>query len=79
MIRNITGVGEGKGPYIALQSFTASPYLTGADRIVVDSHPYFAFDGTTTTDPIDSGTGASAGATWPAKACDRWASQFDSR
>ncbi len=84
MIREITGVGEGHGPYISYHDGFLTPtrwagFLTGADRIVIDSHPYFAFDTTYSTDPIDTGTGADAGGTWPARACERWAAQFNTR
>lgn len=83
-VRDITGVGEGKGPFISFHDgFTAisswAGYLTGADRIALDSHPYFAFDQPQQTDPIDSGTGATAGGVWPNKACTRWGSEFNNR
>ncbi|KZV83236.1 glycoside hydrolase [Exidia glandulosa HHB12029] len=47
-IRAITGVGEGKGPYISIsdgfQGLGAwETYLTGADRLALDWHVYFAF------------------------------------
>ncbi|KAL8277511.1 hypothetical protein RQP46_010066 [Phenoliferia psychrophenolica] len=55
MTRAITGVGEGEGPWIAFhdgfvaQSTPVSEggwdgFLTGADRISIDSHPYLCFD-----------------------------------
>jgi aryl-phospho-beta-D-glucosidase BglC (GH1 family) len=48
MVRNITGRGEGKGPYIIYgNGFTPlsewAGYMPGADRIVIDWHPYFSF------------------------------------
>lgn len=48
MIRNITGVGEGNGPFIAFHDGFAGlsrwgGFLSGADRIALDQHPYFAF------------------------------------
>ena len=84
MIRGITRIGAGKGPYIALHDgFKAheswAGFMTGADRMVIDTHPYFAFDNTPATTPIDTGTGAGAGGTWPKAACDRWAASMNRR
>ncbi|KAJ3516166.1 hypothetical protein NLJ89_g1298 [Agrocybe chaxingu] len=63
VIRNITGLGEGHGPYIAIhdgfQSLSVwDNFLQGSDRIILDEHPYFAFGGVN-TDPIaaDGDTG----------------------
>lgn len=53
--RAITGVGEGKGPFIAFHDgFTAQSvsiadggwngFLPGADRVSIDAHPYLCFD-----------------------------------
>ncbi|KAF9525007.1 glycoside hydrolase superfamily [Crepidotus variabilis] len=82
MIRDITGVGEGKGPYISFHDGFGTVakwagFLTGADRIAIDGHPYFAFDSPQATDSVDSGTGTGAGGVWPARACDRWGAQFN--
>lgn len=41
--------------------------MTGADRIALDTHPYFAFDGAN-TDPISS---------YVAKPCSRWGSDIN--
>ena len=84
MIRGITGVGEGKGPYISIHdAFQGLPkwagFLAGADRVTIDSHPYFAFDGQANTDPIDTGTGAGAGGTWPETACNAWGPSMNTR
>jgi len=84
MIRGITGVGQGKGPFISIHDTflgltTWANFLPGSDRIALDSHPYFAFDTVPATSPIDTGTGINAGGTWPANACDRWASIFNTR
>lgn len=84
MIRGITGIGEGKGPTVAIHDGFAGlsnwgGFMTGADRVVLDTHPYFAFDGSPATDPIDTGTGAGAGGTWPGAACDRWNPIFNTR
>lgn len=51
--------------------------MTGADRIVIDGHPYMAFDPSPSTDPIDTGTGPRAGGIWPARPCERWAADFN--
>ncbi|KAF9558121.1 glycoside hydrolase [Agrocybe pediades] len=82
MIRGITGIGEGKGPMISIHDgFQGIPawggFLNGADRVALDSHPYFAFDGSSATAPIDTGVGAGAGGTWPADACKRWGSAMN--
>lgn len=84
MIRGITGLGEGNGPVISIHDgFEGLPqwvgFMTGADRVALDTHPYFAFDGSTATAPIDTGTGAGAGGTWPQAACNRWQSELNAR
>lgn len=83
-IREITGIGEGKGFYISyhdgfsgLSNFAG--FLRGADRIAMDSHPYMAFDGSSATDPMDTGVGEGAGGVWPGQACSRWSSMMDNR
>lgn len=78
MMRQITGYGEGNGPFISIHDgFDGvgqwANFLPGSDRIALDTHPYFAFDGSAATAPIDTGTGDGAGGTWPAEACRRWA------
>jgi len=83
MIRGITGVGEGKGPFIALHDgFLGlghwAGFLSGSDRIAIDTHPYFAFGGGPATSPIDTGTDADAGGTWPAAAC-AWGAGMNTR
>ncbi|KAG2741648.1 glycoside hydrolase [Suillus brevipes Sb2] len=82
MIRNITGYGEGNGPYIAIhdgfQGLSSwAGFLEGSDRIVLDSHPYFAFSGNSNSAPIATGTGLDAGGIWPALACSRWATAMN--
>lgn len=84
MMRGITGTGQGKGPAIAIHDGFAGVsnwggFMTGADRMVLDTHPYFAFGGGPATDPIDTGTGAKAGGTWPGAACDRWTPATNTR
>ncbi|KAF8171111.1 ectomycorrhiza-upregulated exo-beta-1,3-glucanase GH5 [Pholiota molesta] len=82
MIREITGVGAGNGPFISIHDgFQGlknwAGFMQGADRVALDMHPYFAFSGSPATSPIDTGTGADAGGTWPAAACDNWAASMN--
>jgi hypothetical protein len=84
MIRNITGYGEGNGPYIAIHDgfqglSSLAGFLEGSDRIILDSHLYFAFDGSPNLEPIATGTGLDAGGIWPALACTRWATGMNAR
>ncbi|KAJ7605280.1 glycoside hydrolase superfamily [Mycena polygramma] len=75
MIRGITGLGEGHGPFISIHDGfdgTASwaGFLPGSDRIILDTHPYFAFDQQPNDSPIaTSEDPASAGGIWPKQAC----------
>jgi len=80
MLREITGVG--KGFYIAIGDGFAgidswAGYLPNSDRLILDSHPYFAFDGEPNNQPI-AGTGPDGrpGGIWPQQACGRWALQL---
>ncbi|KAF9044947.1 glycoside hydrolase superfamily [Panaeolus papilionaceus] len=83
IIREITGTGEGNGPWISFHDgFTAlsgwDDFLNpGADRIIIDQHPYLAFSGSSAMDPVDTGTGPDAGGIWPETACNRWARNFN--
>lgn len=84
MIRGITGYGDGNGPYIGIHDgFSGvsswANFLPGSDRIALDTHPYFAFDGSSSTSPIATGTGNGAGGVWPAQACNRWAAGINGR
>ncbi|KAF8058540.1 glycoside hydrolase family 5 protein [Lyophyllum atratum] len=83
MIRGITGFGEGNGPYISIHDgfgglSSWADFLPGSDRIALDTHPYMSFDGSTSTSPIDTGTGDDAGGVWPKQACSRWAAGVNS-
>ncbi|KAF8633475.1 hypothetical protein AX15_001435 [Amanita polypyramis BW_CC] len=77
MIRNITGFGEGNGPYIAIHDgFEGTQawagFLQGSDRIAIDKHDYFAFGGPQ-TDPLDvSGPNGVLGGQWTITACNAW-------
>ncbi|TFY50297.1 hypothetical protein EVJ58_g11106, partial [Rhodofomes roseus] len=58
IIRTASGIGEGKGPYILYHDgfYQLSQwvgFLTGADRIALDNHPYVCFGGQT-SDPYSS-------------------------
>ncbi|KAI0079826.1 glycoside hydrolase [Panus rudis PR-1116 ss-1] len=87
MIRSITGVGEGKGPYIAIHDgFIGvskwANFLQGSDRIILDTHPYFAFDGQPNNEPINvpatGGDGSRMGGKWPQQACQAWGASLNS-
>jgi glucan 1,3-beta-glucosidase len=83
MIRGITDYGEGNGPYIAindglnLDAWANFPH--GADRMVLDTHPFLAFDGLPKTAPVvtDDGLGEPGG-TWPSQPC-AWGSGLNTR
>lgn len=84
MLREITGVGEGKGPMISIHDgfqglSTWADFLKGADRVALDTHPYFAFDDSPALDPIDTGVGSGAGGLWPQRACTRWGQSMNTR
>ena len=73
MIRDITGIGEGKGAFISIHDgFQAlsiwEDYLPGSDRINLDTHPYFAFGGVA-IDPTVA----------PKQACESWGSSMNQR
>ncbi|KAJ7639881.1 hypothetical protein B0H17DRAFT_1149170 [Mycena rosella] len=78
MIRGITGLGAGNGPFISVHDGFDSVaswagLLPGSDRIILDKHPYFAFDQQPTDAPIaTSDDPASAGGVWPKQACSAW-------
>ncbi|KAH7101258.1 glycoside hydrolase [Auriculariales sp. MPI-PUGE-AT-0066] len=72
MIRNITGTGEGNGPYIAVHDHFEpianwANFLHGADRLILDSHPYFTFGGQD-VQSIDR---------FPPLPCGTWGPQFN--
>ncbi|TFK19430.1 glycoside hydrolase [Coprinopsis marcescibilis] len=85
VMREVTGFGEGNGPYMVLHdSFQGlggwSGFMSGADRVGIDVHPYFAFNGAAAVEAIDTGVGPGAGGPWPARACTRFGSMMnDSR
>ncbi|THH07809.1 hypothetical protein EW145_g3129 [Phellinidium pouzarii] len=73
LIRNITGLGEGKGAFISIHDgfqalSTWANFLPGSDRINLDTHPYFAFDGQPNTQPIGD---------WPKMACNAWGGEIN--
>ncbi|KAJ6536155.1 glycoside hydrolase [Mycena capillaripes] len=83
MIRDITGLGAGNGPFISIhdgfQPATSwAGFLTGSDRIILDIHPYLAFSGAKNDDPIATGEDPdNAGGTWPEAACNHWGTYFN--
>ncbi|KAF9783831.1 glycoside hydrolase family 5 protein [Thelephora terrestris] len=77
VIRAITGVGEGKGPYISLNDgggYTGwAGLLPNVDRVILDTHPYFAFNGQPNTQPVNvPAADGLMGGIWPALACTAW-------
>ena len=47
--------------------------LPNADRLVLDTHPYFAFDGQPNDEPINiTASDGQMGGTWPQNACSSW-------
>ncbi|KAJ4471412.1 glycoside hydrolase family 5 protein [Lentinula aciculospora] len=83
MIRGITGLGAGNGPFISIHDgFVGldswAGFLPGSDRINIDTHPYFAFDDEPNDSPIATGLGSDAGGIWPAQACNAWGPDINS-
>ncbi|KAJ6528287.1 glycoside hydrolase family 5 protein [Mycena vulgaris] len=78
MIRGITGYGAGNGPFMSIHDgfqgvASWAGFLPGSDRVILDTHPYFAFDQQPNDAPIaTSEDAATAGGTWPASACSAW-------
>ncbi|KAH9484569.1 putative glucan 1,3-beta-glucosidase D [Psilocybe cubensis] len=77
LIRNITGSGEGNGPYIAIHDgFQPQTmwynFLQGSDRIILDQHPYFSFGGPQTAPIGVVGDQGIPGGQWPLTACNVW-------
>ncbi|KAI0356336.1 glycoside hydrolase [Trametes cingulata] len=86
MVRSITGTGEGNGPMISFHDGFDSltnwaNFLPGADRIIIDDHPYFAFDGQANREPVnvtaDGGDGTMMGGKWPKQACNAWGASMN--
>ncbi|KAK0212093.1 glycoside hydrolase family 5 protein [Desarmillaria ectypa] len=74
MMRGITGLGAGNGPFISIHDGFAgaanwADFLPGSDRIALDIHPYLAFSGGPAAEPFVTGTGNQAGGTWPSQVC----------
>ncbi|KAJ7071561.1 glycoside hydrolase [Mycena amicta] len=80
MVRGITGMGAGKGPYISLHDgFVGleswAGFMPGSDRVILDTHPYFSFSGNPNNAPIatsENALDAAAGGVWPSQACSGW-------
>ncbi|EJF57265.1 glycoside hydrolase [Dichomitus squalens LYAD-421 SS1] len=88
MVREITGVGAGNGPMITIHDGFTEPanwagFLPGADRLALDTHPYFAFDGQQNREPVNitaDGDSTQLGGQWPLQACNSWGKSLnDSR
>lgn len=77
-MREITGFGEGKGPFIVISDgiggvTTWADVLPNADRLALDTHPYFAFGGSPNTEPINvPAPDGQMGGIWPGRACTSW-------
>ena len=77
-MREITGFGEGKGPFIAISDGIGGldvwvDLLPNADRVALDTHPYFAFGGSPNTEPINvPAPDGQMGGIWPGRACTAW-------
>ncbi|TFK50803.1 glycoside hydrolase family 5 protein [Heliocybe sulcata] len=77
-IRAITGIGEGHGPYISIHDGFQGlgiwkDFLPGADRFILDTHPYFAFGGMQNVPiAVPDDDGDNYGGTWPKQACLSW-------
>ena len=84
MIREITGFGEGKGPYIAVDDgfgglTSWGGTLPNVDRVAIDTHPYFAFSGSANDDPINvAAPDGQMGGIWPGRACSTWQDNLNS-
>ena len=81
MIREITGFGEGRGPFIAISDglggfadiMTWVGLLPNADRVAIDTHAYFAFGNSPNSDPLNvTANDGKMGGIWPGKACKSW-------
>ncbi|KAF9555816.1 glycoside hydrolase family 5 protein [Agrocybe pediades] len=77
MIRNITGRGEGNGPYIAIgDGFQPhavwTNFLQGSDRIILDEHQYFSFGGPQPAPIAVPNAQGMSGGDWPLTACNAW-------
>jgi glucan 1,3-beta-glucosidase len=77
MVRSITGVGE--GAWLAIHDgFKGTDpwkdFLPGADRFIMDTHPYLAFGGSgVMSKPFSNGSvGDAAGGNYPLNACQNW-------
>ncbi|KAJ7259184.1 glycoside hydrolase superfamily [Mycena haematopus] len=87
MIRGITGIGEEHGPFISIHDgfqgvSSWAGFLPGSDRIILDTHPYFAFDGALNNAPIATGLGTgedgiAAGGIWQKQACSSWGASLN--
>ena len=85
MIRSITGVGAGNGPFISLHDGflgvgSWAGFLPGSDRVMLDTHPYFAFNGQPNGEPVNTpadGDASQLGGKWPLAACNGWGASLN--
>ena len=84
MIREITGFGEGKGPYIVIDDGSGglaswAGLLPNVDRVAISTYPYFAFNASANDDPINTlAPDGQMGGVWPGRACSTWADDLNS-
>ncbi|RPD70874.1 glycoside hydrolase [Lentinus tigrinus ALCF2SS1-7] len=86
MVRGITGTGAGNGPMISLHNgflelAAWAGFLSGSDRVAIDTHPYFAFNSQPNRDPVnitaDGDTTGGFGGKWPLQACNSWGASMN--
>jgi hypothetical protein len=72
LVREASGIGEGNGPYVSLHDGFLprdqwAGFLPGADRLILDSHPYMCF-----------GTQSNADmSTYATSPCDSWGASIN--
>ena len=72
MVRSVTGVGEGNGPYVCIHdgfegTGNWAGFMNGADRMCLDTHPYIAFS-TQSNAPI---------ASFASQPCSSWGAEVN--
>lgn len=75
ILREIGGTGEGNGPFMVIADGFAglaewADFMPGADRVAIDMHPYFAFNGLPNLDPVG---------VWAGRACERFSEMVNAR
>ncbi|EAU89575.2 exo-beta-1,3-glucanase [Coprinopsis cinerea okayama7 len=72
------------GPYIAVSGsllpidvWNETPVLPGADRVILDVHPFIAFEGINTSSIVNMAVDGERGGIWPKMVCDMWGPAFN--